>query len=180
MSLREAVAQEAVLKTLLDAIDTEYKAKRAEVQAQLDAARESSGVTRVNAELPDGTVVAKVGVSDPKPEARVVDEKAFLAWVVKNYPDEKATRLVTEVRPAFRDLVLARVTAVGVSQWCDESTGELHDVPGVEVRATRSRSHSVRFESAGREAIAEAWRTGRLGTATPLALLPGEAARESA
>lgn len=162
MSLRDAVADEAVLKTLLDAIDAEYKAKRAEVQQLLEEARASTGLTRVDASLPDGTVVAKVGFSDPKPEARVTDRDAFLAWVRENHRDHIHTQVVVTVRPAFETALMAEMTAAGVAQWCDRKTGEIHDVPGVEIRATRSSSHSVRFEKSGRADIAEAWRSGRL------------------
>lgn len=169
LTLPAAVAQEAVLKALLDAIDAEYKAKRAEVQALLDDAREQTGATQVAAKLPDGTQVAKVSCSEPKPEARVADDAAFLAWVRANYPSEIERRFVTEVRGAFAEKLLAQMTAAGVA--CDPETGEL--VPGVEIRATRSRSHSVRFEKSGREDIAAAWRRGELGGAAPAALLPG-------
>lgn len=163
MSVKRAVAEEAVLKALLDAIDAEYKAKRAEVQALLEEAKSETGLTSVAAQLPDGTVVAKVSVTgDPQPEARVVDEKAFLAWVRQVHPQQVHSRLVVTVREAFEKSLLAEMTAAGVARWVDRETGELHDVPGVELKPTRSSTHSVRFEKTGRDAIADAWRTGRL------------------
>lgn len=174
MNLAESCAREAVLKTLLDAIKEEYDAVRAETQKAL----EEAGASRADARLPDGTLVAKVSMSDPKPEARITDEAAFTAWVVANYPTEKTTRIVTEVRPAFATLVLAALTAAGVAEWCDTETGEVHKVPGVEIRATRSRTHSVRFEKTGREAVATAWRGGQLGNTFPLALTDGNEAEQ--
>ncbi len=163
MNLREAAADEAVLKALLDAIDAEYKAKRAQVQELLDIAREETGATRIDATLPDGTVVAKIGASDPKPEAKVTNADEFRMWVQGAYPDEVERRFepakwTTTVRPAFAEKLLAQMTAAGVV--FDPETGEA--VPGVEIRATRSRTHSVRFERSGREDIAAAYRAGRL------------------
>jgi hypothetical protein len=72
------------------------------------------------------------------------------------------SRLVVTVREAFEKALLDEMTGAGVARWVDKDTGEIHDVPGVELKATRSTTHSVRFEKSGQQAIAEAWRTGRL------------------
>lgn len=172
-NLRDAAAREAVLKTLLDAVKGEYDAARAEVQQHLDEARATSGVSRVDATLPDGTVVAKVGISDPKPAATVTDEAAFLAWVRENRKDQVHAELVVKVRPAFQTALLAELTAADTTQWVDED-GVLHTVPGVEIRATRARTHSVRFEKTGRELVADAWRAGQLTELVTLALPAAE------
>lgn len=164
--LKAIASRLAVLKTLLDAVKEEFEATRTDFQAELNSAYEQGGVTRVDAVLPSGAVVAKVGLVDPKPEAKVVDEAAFLAWVVANYPTEKTTRLITEVQPAFRTKLLTEATGAGVP--VDASTGEA--IPGVEIRATRARTHSVRFEKTGREEVAAAWAAGLLGDAAPRAL----------
>jgi hypothetical protein len=163
VNLREAAAEEAVLKTLLDVVDAEYKAKRAAVQHLLDEVRETTGTTRIDAALPDGTVVAKIGASDPKPEAKVVDVDAFRAWVQSAYPDEVERKFVpaawsTSVRSSFAEKLLGQMTAAGVV--CDPETGET--VPGVEIRATRARTHAVRFEKSGRADIIAAFQAGRL------------------
>ena len=161
MSLQDAAAREAVLKALLDRIDVEYKKARAEVQAELDANR---GLQQVAAQLPDGRKVAKISLTDPDPAAVVTDPDAYLAWVRDQHPgtDNITRRMVTEVRPAFTTALLAELTAAGVPQWCDTETGEVHTVPGVQIKATRARSHSVRFEKTGRELVAEAYRAGLL------------------
>lgn len=169
--LKDTASRLAVLKTLLDAVKAEYEGVRTEFQYELDAAYEQGGVTRVDATLPDGKVVAKVGLIDPKPEAKVTDEAAFLAWVVATYPTEKTTRLVTEVQPAFRTKLLGEATGAGVP--VDASTGEA--IPGVEIRATRSRTHSVRFEKTGRDDVAAAWAAGLLGDVAPRALTGADA-----
>ncbi|MDH6116854.1 hypothetical protein ABH930_000273 [Kitasatospora sp. GAS204A] len=162
MSLQDAAAREAVLKALSDRIGDALKAVRTEVQAELDAA---AGVRQIEARLPDGKLVAKVSLTDPAPAAVVTDPDAYLAWVRDQHPagkDNVVRRFVTEVRPAFTTALLAELTAAGVPQWCDQQTGEVHDVPGVEIRATRARSHSVRFEKTGRDLVAEAWQAGLL------------------
>ncbi|MFJ5070200.1 hypothetical protein ACIQC7_27705 [Kitasatospora sp. NPDC088556] len=163
MSLADLAAREAVLKAVADAIGDELKQVRVEVQAALD---ENTGVRQVAAVLPSGAQVAKVSLTDPAPAAVVTDPEAFLAWVRDSHPDKGAVvrRVVTEVRPATQTALLAEMTAAGVPQWCDTETGEVHTVPGVEIRATRSRSHSVRFDKGGRDRVAEAWRSGELAS----------------
>jgi phage tail protein X len=162
VSIQDAAAREAVLKALADRIGEELKKVRAEVQAELDANR---GLQQVAALLPDGRKVAKISLTDPDPAAVVVDPEAFLAWARDHHPAGEANivrRFVTEVRPAFTTALLAELTAVGAPEWCDRETGVVHAVPGVEIRATRARSHSVRFEKTGRELVAEAWASGQL------------------
>lgn len=161
MSLSELAAREAVLKALADEIGDQLKQVRAEVQVALD---ENVGVRQVAAVLPNGKPVAKVSLTDPAPAAVVTDPAAFLAWVRDHHPDTNAVvrRVVTEVRPATQTALLAEMTAAGVPQWCDAETGEVHTVPGVEIRATRARSHSVRFDKGGRDLVAEAWQAGEL------------------
>lgn len=150
--------EEAVLKALADQIAARLRDVRAGMQAALD----STGASRVAAALPDGTKVATVSLSEPKPTAVVTDEKAYLGWVREHSPANVVTRLITEARPAYTAALLAEMTAAGVAQWADKDTGEVHNVPGVEIRATRARSHSVRPVKGGPEAIAAAWRSGQL------------------
>lgn len=162
MSLKDAAAREAVLKTLLDVVDAEYKQARAEVQALLDTAAEETGTTQIAASLPNGTKVATVSLTGGTAEAKVTDEQAFTTWVRKNYDTEIEREFITRVRKAFADRVLKECTAAGVAQWADPETGELHDVPGVEIRAARARTHSVRFAKDGRDQVAKAWQAGQL------------------
>ncbi|MEZ0066736.1 hypothetical protein ABIA32_002748 [Streptacidiphilus sp. MAP12-20] len=174
-SLPDAVTREAVLKTLLDVIDTEYKTVRIEVQQLLDEAAASSGLNGADAKLPDGTKVAKVSISEPKPAAVVTNQVAFRDWVREHHAHQLHSQLVVEVRPAFATALLGEITAAGVPEWCDRETGEVHTVPGVEIKATRARSHSVRFEKSGRADVAAAWRAGQLADLVTLALPTGPA-----
>lgn len=160
MSLNDLAQREAVLKALYDAIGDELKAARVEVQTALDTT--NKGVQQVAATLPDGTKVGTVSLTDPKPEAMVTDPKAFLAWVRENYETEIKRRVVTEVQPAFVSKILGEITAANTPQIIDSETGEIHKVPGVEIKATRSRTHSVRLSADGRKAIGTAWQAGEL------------------
>ncbi|MFI6639983.1 hypothetical protein [Streptomyces sp. NPDC050504] len=162
MTLRDLAMEEATLKALADLVKERLTVVRGELQQGLDAAERETGTRQIAAALPDGTTVATVSLTDPAPEAKVIDAEAFKAWVMAAFPSEIERRFVTEVRPAFVDKVLAEMTAAGVARLVDTETGELHEVPGVAVRATRARNHSLRFRSEGKSRIAEAWTTGAL------------------
>lgn len=179
MSLRDLALEEATLKALADLVKDRLTAVRSELQSGLDTAEQESGTRQIGAQLPDGTPVATLSLTDPKPEAKVTDLDAFTAWVMTTYPTEIERRFVTEVRGSFIDKVLAEMTAAGVTRVVDKETGELHDVPGVSVKATRSRNHSLRFKPAGRDAIAAAWQAGTLqvpGVTGPAAVESGAGA----
>lgn len=169
--LQELALEEAALKTLVDAVMDRLKAVKVSMQEALVA----DGIGKVDAKLPDGTKVATISRSDAKPAAVVTDDDAFLGWVRENSAHNITSKVVTEVRPAYRAALLAEMTAAGVAEWVDQETGVIHDIPGVEVRATRSLTHSVRPITGGREAIAEAWRTGRLDHLNLLQITQGGA-----
>lgn len=158
MDMQQLALEEAALKALSDAIGDRIKEVKADMQEALD----STGASRVEAKLPDGTKVATISKTEPKPAAVVVDPEKFLAWVREHSPANVVSRLVTEVRPAYTAALLAELTATGVPVWADKETGEAVDVDGVEIKATRGRTHSVRPVDGGCEAIAKAWRSGAL------------------
>lgn len=158
MDMQHLALEEAALKSLADAILDRLK----EVKTQMQDALITGGVKSVEASLPDGIKVATISRTDPKPAAVVTDPDAFLGFVRKYSPHNVTSRLVTEVRPAYTTALLAEMTAAGVAVVADKETGVVEDVPGVEVRATRSTSHSVRLTKGGQEAIAAAWREGKL------------------
>ncbi|MBW1603443.1 hypothetical protein JJV70_15285 [Streptomyces sp. JJ66] len=157
-NLAELALREAALKTLADAVGEQLRAVKAAMQQEL----EITGASRVDATLPDGTKVATISRTSPKATAVVTDEDAFLAWVRQAAPSEVVSRVVTEVRPAYRASLLAQMTAAGVAEVADAATGELSGVPGVEVRAGRATTHSVRHAKGGGEAIITAWRDCKL------------------
>lgn len=171
MTLAEAMTAEAAAKTLLDEIKPWYDALRKAVQAGMDEQQRATGSTRFDAMVPgpDGEPkkVATVSLSAGEAAATVTDAEAFEAWVRERYPSEVSVRIVREIRPAWRTDLLARATAACAA--VDTETGEA--IPGVEMRAARSRTHAVRFAKGGRDDVAAAWRAGLLGHTLP-ALAP--------
>lgn len=156
--MQQLALEEAALKTLADAVNDRLKDVRADMQTAL----EDGGISRIDATLPNGTKVATISRSDPKPTAQVIDEKAFLEFVRRFSPHNVTTRLVTEVRPAYTAALLAEMTAAGIAEVADKDTGVVEPVPGVEIKATRGKTHSVRHAKGGAAAIAAAWRDGHL------------------
>ncbi|MGW1770665.1 hypothetical protein [Streptomyces sp. NPDC002104] len=184
--IRAAATREAVLKALLDQIEAAYETARTDMQAMLDEQQKTTGGTKFEATLPDGTKVADIGLTGGEPAAKVTDERAFAAWARARFPSEAVTTLVKSVQPKFVELLLDQMTAAGVAQIVDEDTGEVLDVPGVEIAATRRRSHSVRFlrkskarPTDGRALVGAAWRSGSLAPIVWPALAPAPPADES-
>lgn len=164
MSLKEAAAREAYLKTLLDVVNDAYKEARAETQQHLDTAAEETGARQVAVKLPDGPDIATVSLASGEAAAKVTDLDAYTAWVRETVPSEIERRFVTEVREAFTKKLLAELTASGGVEWADPSSGVIHEVPGVAIAPARARTHSVRFKKDGRDQVMTAWREGRLAT----------------
>jgi hypothetical protein len=167
MSLKEAAAREAYLKTLLDVVNDAYKEARAETQQALDVAAQETGARQVAVTLPDGPDIATVSLASGEAAAKVIDEEKFVAWVVgqgERFKSEIVRRFVTEVQPAFTQKILSELTASGGTEWADPETGVIHDVPGVAIAPARARTHSVRFKTGGRDQVMTAWREGRLAT----------------
>lgn len=164
MSLKDIAARAAVLSTLHDAIGEQLKAAKKELQAELKAAKEETGTQKVGVSLPDGRDVGTASLVQPKAVAVVTDEAAFLNWARTVRPGEVVRRFVTEVRPAWQARVLKELTAAGVAQWCDKDTGEVHDVPGVQIQG-RAAYTRLTVPEEGTAAIADAWREGRLTAA---------------
>jgi len=162
MSLKDAAAREAYLKTLLDVVGDAYKAARAETRLALEAADQESGTRNAAVALPGGPDIATVSLSAGEAAAKVIDEEAFTAWVIAHYGTEVERRFITEVRAAFRDKVLGALTAAGGIEWADPETGVIHEVPGVAIAPARARTHSLRFKKDGRDQVMTAWREGRL------------------
>jgi hypothetical protein len=164
MGLKETAARAAVLSTLADLIDAELKTAKKELQAGLKAAKEETGTQKVGVSLPDGRDVGTASLVQPKAVAVVTDAEAFLNWARTVRPGEVVRRFITEVRPAWQALVLKELTAAGVAQWCDKDTGEVHDVPGVQIQG-RAAYTRLTVPDEGTAAIADAWREGRLTAA---------------
>lgn len=186
-AVKAAVTRKAVLKALADQIGEELADASTEVQDLLDKQAAVTGSTKFDATLPDGTKVGSVSLTGGEPAARITNEDAFTDWVREAYPSEAVTEIVRSVRATFTARILAEMTAAGVPRIVDKTSGELHDVPGVEIKATRKRSHAMTFlrkskarPNDGRELVAQAWRTGDLASIILPALAPAPPADEEA
>lgn len=160
MSLKDTATRVAVLDALAAHVAAELKSAKAELQDGLRAAKAETGTQQIAVDL-DGVDIGKATLVQPKATATVVDNDALLAWVRTVAPSEITTRLVTEIRPAWLDVLLKQVTAAGVAEWVDTANGVVHDVPGVELRA-RTAYTRLTVPVEGKEAIGEAWRSGKL------------------
>lgn len=144
----------AVLQALTDRIKQVNDETRIELLGQFA----TFGAEKAGATLPDGTRVASVTVNgvDKRAKAKVVDPSAFLRWVKENRPDE----VQETVRDSYRRSVLTEVEST-----CEEVPGvELSD-PAPFLKCTPAKG--------GKDAIAEAWRTGALSLPEVLELPAG-------
>ena len=174
MSLKDTATRVAVLDALAKTIEAELKSAKRELESGLKTAKAETGTQKIAITLAEGNDIGSVSLVQPKAAAAITDPDAFLAWVRAVRPDEITTRLVTEVRPAWQALVLKQITAAGVAEWADPDNGVIHEVPGVELQG-RAAYTRLTVPDVGKEAIAEAWRTGTLA----LPGMTGPAAVES-
>ncbi|MFI8850780.1 hypothetical protein ACIGW3_11435 [Streptomyces sp. NPDC053499] len=173
-SLKDLAAQAAALDLLAQRVAAAKKDVRARLQAGLDAAEKRDGTERIGASLPSGEQVATFSLRKGSVGPVVVDEEAFARWVRNTFPDERwtETRIVRTVRQWKAAELLAEMEAIGLglgeggkpvpAKWADPETGEVHDVPGVMVKPTSARTHSITWKKTGRAAVADAWRSGEL------------------
>ncbi|MEU0719075.1 hypothetical protein ABZ498_18090 [Streptomyces lavendulocolor] len=172
--VRDAVTRQAVLGALLDEVKSAYKDAKATADDLLDKAYKAGGTTKFDALLPDGTKVGSSSRQGGEREAQVVDAESFRVWVRDHYPTEHVVefvpaQVVTTVRPGFAGKVLAEATAAGTAKYVDPVSGEVHDVPGVELKPSRAASHRLTYTRGskaqptdGRGLVAAAWRAGAL------------------
>ncbi|MFE5674506.1 hypothetical protein ACFQ7B_00245 [Streptomyces erythrochromogenes] len=168
-TLRELALEEAALDLLAGRVADAKKDVRKRMQAALDAAASRDGVERVVATLPNGEPVATISLRPGATGPVVTDEEALARWLRRTYPEQDWTtsRIVREVRPWKLAELIAQMDAAKATQIVDPDTGEVHDVPGVLIKPTRARTHSLLWKKTGkaetgRAAMGEAWRTGAL------------------
>ena len=161
MNLKDTAARAAVLSTLHAAIGDELKAAKRELEAGLRAAKAETGTQKVTISLDEQQDIGTASLVQPAAAAVVTDVEKFKAWVMDHYVSEIERKFVTEVRASFTGRLLKEMTAAGVAQWADPETGEIHDVPGVEMQG-RAAYTRMTVPDAGKQAIAELWRSGAL------------------
>lgn len=165
-AVRDAVTRQAVLDALYDEVKKARDDARRTASDLLEKQYKAGGSTKTDATLPDGTKVGSVSRQGGERAAQVIDTEAFRVWVRDTYPSEHVVevipaKVVTAVRPGFSSKVLAEATAAGVARYVDPETGELHDVPGVEILPSRAASHRLTYTrgskaqpTSGRELVA--------------------------
>lgn len=188
-ALRDAVTRKAALKALYDQIGEALAEAGTDVQYLLNQQYKATGTTKVDALLPDGTPVGSVTRKGGEKAAAVTDDEAFRVWVRDTYPSEHIVEVIpvhvrTGVQPGFVAKVLAEVNAAGAARYADPATGEVHDVPGVELKPSRAASHQLNYRRAtktdprtGRDLVAQAWRESGLAAHVLPALAPAEPAQ---
>jgi hypothetical protein len=189
-TIRDAVTRQAVLGALLDQIKDAYHDARRDAHELLEQQYKATGTTKTDATLPDGTRVGSVSRRGGERAAQVTDDEAFAAWVRDHYPTEHVVRIIparveVTVRPAFAAQILAEMTAAAAPRYADPETGEVHDVPGVEIRPSRAATHQLTYTRGskgqpltGRDLVARAWREGDLAAHVMPALAPAAAEAE--
>lgn len=145
-----AARKAAAIKVFENVVAAEKAGARSEAVAQLTAL----GVRLMDILMPDGTAVGTLSISGGKETAKVVDERAFLAWVKKNAPGE----VVETVRDSYRKALLKQI----------QGSGELPD--GVELGQGDPYS-TVRLSKGAEAIVLAAMRSGQI---EPLALPGGE------
>jgi len=166
VKLSETAMQAVVVKALGDLISDRLKTLKLQAEASFTATE----TNRAAARLPDGTKVATVSMAGGEGHsAYVASEELLMAWVLANHPGE----VEMVIRPSYVKKLTDAAKKAGRA--IDPATGEV--VPGIEVGESKPYV-SIRFETSGREAIAEAWRNGDLqgvNLVAPAELLPGPA-----
>lgn len=144
-NLREMAIREAELTLRISADKSALNAVREAMQRALEHAEEDDGTRQISVTLPDGRRVGTISLNDDTYKAEITNEKAFNDWVAANYPTEIERKFVAEIRPAFLNRLLAEMATANSARITDTETGEIHEVPGVEIRAARRGGHSLRF-----------------------------------
>lgn len=178
MSLKDTARTVAALDTLHKAIGDHLKTGKQELETGLKAAKKETGTQKISISLDDdGPDIGTVSLIQPKAAAAVTDTDEFTAWVVENFATEVERKFVTSVKPGFQKKILDQLTAAGVTDWADPETGVIHEVPGVSMTG-RAAYTRMTITDAGKAAIPQAWREGRLASVlpaiAPAAIEPGD------
>jgi hypothetical protein len=163
MSIKEAALRTVVLKAISDALKAETDADKAELFGALVDLYEDTGSKTLDVKLPDGTKVATISLVIEASAPEVFDRAALMAWAAENrseWCNEIPARVEVSEKAALEGV---EFTPEGIAV---TPGGEV--VPGIRMRRGGTPKHtSVKFQPAGRSAIAAAWSDGVFGTALP-------------
>jgi hypothetical protein len=187
--LAAVLRRRQAMRAQLDQAEVLYEDVNREAAKLLDQQYKATRSVKADVTLDDDTKFASVTRVGGEAEAQVSDREAFAAWVRDHYPEHWDFRIIparteTVIDETFAATVLAAVDAAGVPQWADPESGELHEVPGVMIKPTRSRYYrwtftreSKRQPLDGRALVTNAVKAGALDLDTPLAIeaAPAEA-----
>jgi hypothetical protein len=123
--------------------------RKEELREQLANLLEELGATATKAELPDGTLVAKVSLAGGKKRAQISDEALLTAWVEREHPSE----VVPAIRDSFRKHLMDNIEETASGHAVFKATGEI--VPGIQFREGSSYV-STRWQPEGKDAVLEA------------------------
>ncbi len=180
--LAAVLRRRQAMRARLDQAEELYEDVNREAAQLLDQQYKATRSTKADVTLDDDTKFANVTRVGGEAEAQVTDREAFAAWVRDHYPEHWDFRIIparteTVVDQTFASTVLAAVDAAGTPQFADPESGEVHDVPGVMIRPTRSRYYrwtftrpSKRQPLDGRALVADAVKAGALDVDAPLAI----------
>jgi hypothetical protein len=190
--LAAVLRRRQAMRARLDAAEALFEDVNTEATALLAQQYKATKTTKAEITLGDDTKFATVTRVGGEAEAQVTDRATFEAWVRDTFPDRFGFRIIparteTYVDDAFADQVLAAITAANATRYANPETGEIHDVPGIAIRPTRSpyfrwlfTRTSKRQPLDGRELVAEALQAGDLDLDTPLALAPAPPVEDDA
>lgn len=166
MNLRDATMQAAVLKVIGEAVAAAERGQRAQTLALLKSAHAALGLKSVEVNLPDGTPVGTVALTngDAKPTIDV-DEAGLMAFVEQTAPGE----IMRTINPAFEKAVRRRLT-IHDGKVVDRATGEVVSWATVVPANPHVKNFSVRLGDDGRDAVRAALSDGRISIRDVLTL----------
>jgi hypothetical protein len=153
MNLRELAFQLSTVTLIADVAKEAKDRLRHEFALALDEV----GADAAKAIL-EGEEIAKVSLIQPRSQAEIISEGAFLRWVKENY----AFEIVESVRESFRKHLLESLENVD-GRAIYPRTGEVLDF--IEFQS-RDPYIKTRFTGRGRETLTDALRSGSLGSAS--------------
>ena len=173
--MRDAALGFALRKTIGDRVTAEVKGERLDLQDRLLQRMRDEGVKQTQVSLPDGTPVATLTVSQPRPVVEAVDPEALLEWARENRPEwvetveHEAVAAWTEHR-----LTPEALAGKGLTQAPGGTlvTADGEAVPGLRRTTPAVKSFAVKYADGGADALVEAWLGGELAAVDAGATLP--------